>query len=819
MINRLNFYLRYALRSLRRDGTRTFLAGLSVAFGVLSLISMQLLSNALLRGEMFDQRIQYGGDAQIWPASGLSGFTPGDLEQIETWHQDGLIAGYTPVSDGSAAYMRTADSGRAIFLSNALGIDPAGYPLTGKLILREPSGATAGDVLRSIGDAIITRDIADQHGLRLGDTILLSGDSAPAELRITGIASATPTQQGDMVFYGLDTARLIEGRNDVINSISINWGAAPGAEQTVIDSEFNVYVAASRVDVVQSSSGVALFDLMLKGAGVLGLLVGGLSVSNTLQVILARRKLEIAMLKTLGYRQPDLLMLMSLESGLTGLAGGLAGALAGVVIAGKLIDVLGAAGSLMLDWHPDPLIVTGGVITGILTAVVFGIQAILTAGSTRPIQLLRDMPGKPSRRLQSWRIGVFALMLLVFGVLVGIVLGSPLEGILYVFVGGLLILLLRSVFWGILWLVLRLPIPAFPLLRLSRANLRQRKTQASLTLMALFAGAFSVTFAVLALYNAQAAVAEARGSDSGYNLMVFTTAQDARDAVSHMILQGAEDTYIAERASAAVNGEEMVIEGREASDIGKDILYGGALPIPGDTVLLPEYEQGRYAAGDILSITLYGTGYEVTLTGFYSLDPASLSGWPDPLIVPSHIFQTLGSSQTQTRVIGAFPVPILRDATDALGQALPNALVFSRADLNDAMTATYQALFTFAGAIAGLAFVAGAVLIANAAGLTVIERRREIGIFKAVGYTSGHVLRAIVSEYGILGTLAGISGVTGAVIALELINLSQPGVGLISEPLILAGMLALSIVIAVSSAAVVVWQPTRVRPLDVLRYE
>jgi hypothetical protein len=52
-----------------------------------------------------------------------------------------------------------------------------------------------------------------------------------------------------------------------------------------------------------------------------------------------------------------------------------------------------------------------------------------------------------------------------------------------------------------------------------------------------------------------------------------------------------------------------------------------------------------------------------------------------------------------------------------------------------------------------------------------------------------------------------------------LINLSQPGVGLISEPLILAGMLALSIVIAVSSAAVVVWQPTRVRPLDVLRYE
>ena len=183
------------------------------------------------------------------------------------------------------------------------------------------------------------------------------------------------------------------------------------------------------------------------------------------------------------------------------------------------------------------------------------------------------------------------------------------------------------------------------------------------------------------------------------------------------------------------------------------------------------------------------------------------------------MLQSVGEDRTQTRVIGTFSVSMLRDATDALGRALPNALVFSRVDLNDALTATYQALFTFAGAIAGLAFVAGGVLIANAAGLTVIERRREIGIFKAVGYTSGHVMRAIVSEYGILGILSGVSGVTGAVVALELINLSQPGIGLSAEPLILAGMLLLSVAIAVTSAAVVVWQPTRVRPLDVLRYE
>jgi putative ABC transport system permease protein len=93
-------------------------------------------------------------------------------------------------------------------------------------------------------------------------------------------------------------------------------------------------------------------------------------------------------------------------------------------------------------------------------------------------------------------------------------------------------------------------------------------------------------------------------------------------------------------------------------------------------------------------------------------------------------------------------------------------------------------LFSFAASIAGLALVAGAVLIANSAGLTVIERRREIGVFKAVGYTSRRVL------------------------ALLLI-----------EPWVLAAMLAASVGIALISAASVAWQPTHIRPMEVLRYE
>lgn len=818
-IQRLMFYLRYALRSLRRDSTRTFLAGLSVAFGVLSLVAMQLLAYAWLHGAMFDQRLQYGGDALIQPHNPGQAFTDSDLAQIKAWQEQGLIAGYSVLSNRSAAYLRTSSNGRVTFLRNAFGIDVTTYPLTGRLVLREPAGASAAGVLRNLTDVLVTRDLAEQRGLHLGDDVLLSGDSAPIQLTVAGIIDATPNQQGDAVFYSLETARLIENREDVINSISINWGAAPNAERTIIDSPYDVFVAVSHEVTEPSSSGPNLFDLMLTGSGVLGLLIGGLSVSNTLQVILARRKLEIAMLKTLGYRQADLMILISLETGLIGLVGGLIGTLLGTLLAGKLQDVLATATSIMVDWHPEPLIVVGGVVVGVLTAVVFGMQAILVSSATRPVQLLRDLPSRISRNTQLSRLGLYVLMLVVFGLLVGVVLGSLLEGVLYVLGGGMIIVIVRALFWAVLWIVFKLPLPLTPMLRLARANLRPKKMQASLIVLALTAGAFSVSFAALVLYNVQLTVTRVRGSDEGFNLMVYAPPGGGADAVREMVSQGAEATYVTEQAAGTLNGTAITIEGRDAADLNSDMHYNGDWSDDENIALLPDYEATHYTVGDTVTLNISEQEQRVKLIGFYAVDSNPMSFQEAPLVVPRQLVQRFADIPLQTRVFGKFSVNTLSQVTSTLGQALPEMLVFSRADINDALIAQLQAFFTCAISVAGLAFVAGGVLIANAAGLNIVERYREIGIFKAVGYTSGHVLRVFLSEYGFLGVLGGLFGIIGAASAITLINIAQLGAELVIEPSILVGMLGFSVAIALLSAAVIAWQPTRVRPLDVLRYE
>src|SRR5258708_32695688 len=75
-------------------------------------------------------------------------------------------------------------------------------------------------------------------------------------------------------------------------------------------------------------------------------------------------------------------------------------------------------------------------------------------------------------------------------------------------------------------------------------------------------------------------------------------------------------------------------------------------------------------------------------------------------------------------------------------------------------------------AIALLSMIAGVIIIANSVALAMLERRREIGILKSVGYTSGTVLREVLIENEIVGA-------SGAFIAMLL---AAGGVGLLGRP-------------------------------------
>ena len=215
-----------------------------------------------------------------------------------------------------------------------------------------------------------------------------------------------------------------------------------------------------------------------------------------------------------------------------------------------------------------------------------------------------------------------------------------------------------------------------------------------------------------------------------------------------------------------------------------------------------------------------GQSRTFTVVGFYLVSGTAIS--PNFSLSPVYgsleATRGLGGQLTQTVWYLQVDPAQTTAMTDALANAVPRAQVVNLADLLGQVGQVLDNLLLMLTAIASLSLFAGIVIIANAVALAMLERRRELGIMKSVGYTSGRVLGVALIENGLIGGLGGLLGMLIVAVATAAFNAYTNldiGVG-IPTTLGLIGGVAL---VAMLVATLVAWGATRVRPLEVLRYE
>ncbi|HEX9414357.1 MAG TPA: FtsX-like permease family protein, partial [Ktedonobacterales bacterium] len=151
--------------------------------------------------------------------------------------------------------------------------------------------------------------------------------------------------------------------------------------------------------------------------------------------------------------------------------------------------------------------------------------------------------------------------------------------------------------------------------------------------------------------------------------------------------------------------------------------------------------------------------------------------------------------------------------------AVPAAQTFSVVDFALFITDLLNNLIVMLTALASLAMIAGIVIIANAVALAMLERRRELGILKAVGHTSRDVLGEVLIENGIVGFTGGLLAMLLVTLAMSVLArlVFKTDFG-VSTPITI-GIIAAAAAVCMVVAALVAWDATRVRPIEVLRYE
>ncbi|HKM49612.1 MAG TPA: ABC transporter permease [Candidatus Bathyarchaeia archaeon] len=166
-----------------------------------------------------------------------------------------------------------------------------------------------------------------------------------------------------------------------------------------------------------------------------------------------------------------------------------------------------------------------------------------------------------------------------------------------------------------------------------------------------------------------------------------------------------------------------------------------------------------------------------------------------------------------------------------------NVNIISAGSIASSITAITSQMTVFLGSIGGVSLVVAAVGITNTMYVAVIERTREIGVLKALGFNRSQIMSMFLSEAVVTGIFGGIFGtMAGYGLAFVLggaLNFSGGGggrgiggvgqvfssTGPIFTPQLIIFSLLFPIGLTVVAGLYPAWLASRMNPIDALKYE
>lgn len=279
--------------------------------------------------------------------------------------------------------------------------------------------------------------------------------------------------------------------------------------------------------------------------------------------------------------------------------------------------------------------------------------------------------------------------------------------------------------------------------------------------------------------------------------------------------------------STGAGGGPLIVESLAAPEFRWASLDSGAWPSAASEVAISSSTASQYdlALGTRIAFSSPdGTGsIPMTVVGITDQSQSLLSGVnPSTFVAPAY-FTADGKSYPQylikgdgsvspdqlaDRVRAVLPADAQVDTSEARGAAAVDSIT------NGADVFTYLLQI-----FAAIALLVGAIIIANTFSILITQRRRQIGLLRAVGASTQQVRRGVLAEaliVGLAGSVAGVGlGIGIAAIASAVTGSLSSGLAL---PWLGLGVAALvGLVVTVLAAVVPASRAMKVAPLEALR--
>lgn len=707
--------------------------------------------------------------------------------------------------------------------------------------------------------AFVAEQTARRWGWKRGETIhALAGDH-DVTLRIVGIMRrGTPGIDSSVVFVDVATAQEIFGKLGLLDRIDLEVDpdqvdAVQKKVAAVIPPGARVILPKTRTDEIGRM--LQSFRLNLEALAYVALLVGMYLIYNTVAISVVQRRPEIGTVRALGATRAAVFRAFIAEGALIGTVGSLLGLAVGAVLAtGAVQAVTRTVDTLYIGTHADrvlydPVLFVKAFVLGVLASIVAAAFPAYDAATTAPAITMRAQGferRRPRFAPRAALAGVVALALAYLASRAPAIDGVPMFG----YVSGLLVIAGGSLFAplavdGIARLGTRLA-SRRPILGLAAANLAGAPLRIAVAVASLMVAiAMMVSVAVLV---------------ASFRTTVVAWAGDTLRADLFVRPLGLGDARFSPRVAqriAAVPGVqhadtfravEIPYRGRltnlGASDLSRiatrrplrllsfskrDVRDPVALAreLAGTTnVLASEPFATRFGvrAGDRIVLPTPSGPTTFTVAAVYN-DYSSDAGI---VLVDVRTFRRLFHDDSANSVaIFARPgVDLDRLRTDVVRAVAPLRVdVQTNRELRALVIAIFDRTFAITYALDVIAITIAVLGVVSTLFALVLERRREFGVLRYLGVTTGGVRATVLAEAAGIGLLGGVLGVAmGMVLALLLIFvINRQAFGWLIELHVPWAFLAETVVLVVVAAVAAGVYPARIaariRTADAVRTE
>lgn len=248
-----------------------------------------------------------------------------------------------------------------------------------------------------LGGNIVSSTFPD--GIPLNSNVIIEG----ASFRVVGILT-----EGSTIYMPISSARTVieNAGNEKLDLITVKVKDVSISDTTVADItkklmlsrgilktsdvDFSVRSQKAMQETMQQT--ISTMTLFLGAIAVISLIVGAIGIANTMFTSVLEKTRDIGIMKAIGTKNRDILLIFLFNSGLIGLVGGLGGIVLGIFASGLISSMVGTSGGAMR--FIGNTAISSGLLIGALSASIFigmiaGVIPAYRASRLKPVDALR----------------------------------------------------------------------------------------------------------------------------------------------------------------------------------------------------------------------------------------------------------------------------------------------------------------------------------------------------------------------------------------------------------------------------------------------